>query len=74
MMMRRSWRDLSPRLRVAVAVLAPVEIALTTLAVVDLARRSPDQVRGRKALWWPTVLIQPLGPIAYLWWGRQRGV
>ena len=53
-------------------VLAPVELALTTAAVVDLARRPAGQLRGPKAVWWPAVFVQPVGPVLYLWWGRHR--
>lgn len=44
-----------------------------TVATMDLARRPRRQIRGPKALWWPTLLVQPFGPVAYLGWGRRRG-
>jgi hypothetical protein len=54
-------------------VLAPVEIILTSIAAVDLARRPRQQIRGPKPLWWLGILIQPFGPVAYLGWGRRAG-
>ena len=47
------------------------EVALTTVALVDLARRPAGQVRGRKALWVLACFVQPVGPIAYLAGGRR---
>jgi hypothetical protein len=40
--------------------------------MIDLARRPGRQIHGPKALWWPLVLIQPVGPVAYLTWARHR--
>jgi hypothetical protein len=71
-MNRKSWRDLPRWQQVTTAVLAPIEVALTVAAVVDLARRPGRQIHGPKALWWPAILIQPVGPVAYLIWARHR--
>lgn len=58
--------------RTAVAVGATVELVLTTIALVDLARRPRAEVRGPKALWAVGCFVQPVGPIAYLAVGRRR--
>ena len=50
---------------------ASVELALTATALVDLAMRPAAEVRGRKAVWALAVFVQPVGPIAYLAWGRH---
>jgi hypothetical protein len=49
-----------------------VELALTATALVDLARRPRDLVRGPKALWFLGCFVQPVGPIAYLTIGARR--
>jgi hypothetical protein len=69
---RRRWADLPPRQRTALVVLGAVEVSLTAVAAIDLARRPADLVRGPKALWWPAIFVQPIGPVAYLVWGRSR--
>ncbi|ETK37083.1 PLDc N-terminal domain-containing protein [Microbispora sp. ATCC PTA-5024] len=69
-MSRRRWSDLPPRTRAAVLVLASVELSLTAAAAADLWTRPAARVRGPKALWWPALLVQPVGPIAYLLRGR----
>jgi hypothetical protein len=58
--------------RAAIVAGAAVEVALTTVALVDLARRPAAQVRGNKALWALGCFIQPVGPVAYLTVGRRR--
>jgi Phospholipase_D-nuclease N-terminal len=73
-MTRRQWRDLPRWQRTGAFVLAPVELVLTALAAVDLLRRPAGQIRGPKALWWPAILVQPAGPVAYLAWGRRGTV
>jgi hypothetical protein len=59
-----------PRQAVTVAV-STVELALTVIALVHLVKRPPEDVRGPKRLWAVGVLIQPVGPIAYLARGRH---
>jgi hypothetical protein len=66
------WSDLSIGQRAAVVCLSLGEFALTAIAVVDLYRRPRDQVRGPKAMWWPALFVQPVGPVAYLALGRRR--
>ena len=49
-----------------------VEVALPTWCMRDLKQRPATLVRGPKALWAPALSVQPVGPIAYLVWGRKR--
>jgi hypothetical protein len=62
---------MSPGQRVALSALVAVEVALTTTALVDLAHRPADLVRGPKGLWALGCFVQPVGPIAYLTLGRR---
>jgi len=68
---RRSWNDLTSTQQKAVVVAGAVEVALTTKALIDLARRPAAQVRGPKPLWALGCLVQPVGPVAYLLLGRR---
>ena len=72
-MTNRRWSDLTPAQQTAILVGASIELALTATALVDLARRPAAQVRGRKALWALGCAVQPVGPVAYLIWGRRHG-
>ena len=67
----KKWDDLSSGQKTAILVAASVELALTATALIDLARRPRAQVRGPKPLWALGCFVQPVGPIAYLVWGRR---
>lgn len=67
----KKWADLTGPQKTAVLTVASVELALTATALVDLARRPAAEVRGRKVVWALAVFLQPVGPIAYLAWGRH---
>jgi hypothetical protein len=69
---KRRWSDLTSTQQKAIIATAAVEVVLTTVALVDLARRPADQVRGPKPLWCLGCFMQPVGPIAYLMAGRRR--
>ena len=72
---RKKWNDLEPRTRRLIVVAGVIEGVLKIAALVDLARRPSNQVRGPKAAWAAAVsLIGSLGavPIAYFAWGRRR--
>jgi hypothetical protein len=68
---KKQWSDLSTWQKRAVVVGGAVEAVLSTVAARDLARRPADQVRGSKALWSVALVVQPVGPIAYLVAGRR---
>jgi hypothetical protein len=69
-MRRKKWSDLSPTQQRLIAAMAVMEVVVTTAAVADLVRRPADQVRGSKAVWAVGMLVQPVGPLAYLGLGR----
>ncbi|HSN06428.1 MAG TPA: PLD nuclease N-terminal domain-containing protein [Candidatus Angelobacter sp.] len=71
-MEKKKWEDLSSAQRAGILVGASVELALTATALVDLARRPRELVRGPKPLWVLGCFVQPIGPIAYLTCGRRR--
>lgn len=68
---KMTWGDLSPTQRRAVVAGAAVELAVTTWAIRDLRSRPADGVRGPKALWGASLVVQPFGPLAYLAFGRR---
>ena len=70
-MAQKKWSELSGPQQAATVAVSSVELALTVVALVDLVKRAPEQIRGPKGLWAVGVLIQPVGPIAYLAWGRH---
>ena len=72
---RKRWRALSPRARRFVIAGGIAEGILKVAALIDLARRPSDQIRGSKAGWAAAItLLNSAGavPIAYLTRGRRR--
>lgn len=68
---KKKWSDFSTGQQAAIVVVATLEVALTAVALVDLARRPSAGVRGPKALWALGCVIQPFGPVVYLGLGRR---
>jgi len=68
----RRWRDLSPRSRAALIAGAAVQFALLGAALVDLRRRSPDEVNGPRKLWVAVSFVNFVGPLTYFVLGRRR--
>jgi hypothetical protein len=66
------WDELTGTQQALILTGISVELALTATAIVDLARRPRELVRGPKALWALGLVIQPVGPVAYLLFGHRR--
>lgn len=70
-MAKKSWDELSGSQKALILTGISIELALTATALVDLVRRPRAQVRGPKGLWALGLVVQPVGPIAYLALGRR---
>ncbi len=70
-MAKKSWDELSGTQKAMILTGISIELALTATALVDLVRRPRAQVRGPKGLWALGLVVQPVGPIAYLALGRR---
>ncbi|GAA1771285.1 hypothetical protein GCM10009795_016660 [Nocardioides hankookensis] len=68
---KKKWSDLTPAQQKAIIAGGAVEVVLTAVALRDLARRPASEVRGRKSVWVLSFVVQPFGPLAYLWRGRR---
>ena len=71
-MATKRWDELTEQQQVLILAAVCVELSLTATAIVDLVRRPREQVRGPKALWALGLVIQPVGPVAYLVVGHRR--
>ncbi|HEX6443527.1 MAG TPA: hypothetical protein VF053_00450 [Streptosporangiales bacterium] len=73
---KKRWSDLAPGTRRLLVVGIAAETALKAAALVDLARRPADEVRGSKLRWAAFVaLVNAFGaaPVSYFLFGRRRG-
>jgi hypothetical protein len=50
-----------------------INLVLVILTVRDIRKRSDDELTGNRKLWLLAAFAPPLGPIAYLIFGRKRG-
>ena len=71
---RKRWSDLSTGGRVGLIAMLFAELAVTTVALSDLAQRPATQVRGSKLAWGLGCFVQPVGPLTYLRFGRRADV
>lgn len=69
---KKRWSDLTPLQQGAILLGGAAELVVTALALRDLLHRPSAQVRGRKPWWVLSFVVQPFGPLAYLWRGRRR--
>jgi hypothetical protein len=67
---KKRWSDLSPVEQRAIIAGGIAEVVLTAWALRDLRRRPTETVRGPKALWVASFVVQPFGPLAYVLFGR----
>jgi phospholipase D-like protein len=70
-MAKKKWSDLTPLQKRAIGVGGVLEAILTAAALRDLAKRPAEEVRGPKAAWVLSFVVQPFGPIAYFAAGRR---
>lgn len=70
---KKRWSDLSQAQRTAIVAAGAAEVVLTTFALIDVVRRPGAQVRGPKAVWLLSFVVQPFGPLAYLALARRPG-
>ena len=68
----KKWSEFTPTQQKLIIAGGAVELALTTAALISLAKRPSSRVRGPKAMWALAQAIQPFGPIAYFTLGTRR--
>ena len=71
-MQQRQWKDLPPARQRRLIITALVQLTLTSIALWDLAHRPASQIKGNKRVWAVFAFVQPVGPLAYLLFGRKR--
>ena len=71
-MQQRQWKDLPAGRQRRLIITGLVQLTLTSLTLWDLAHRPASQIKGNKRLWTVLAFVQPVGPLAYLLFGRKR--
>jgi hypothetical protein len=73
-MNKKRWADLSTGQKMAVIVLGTIQMGLLVAALLDLAHRTPEEVRGDRRMWAGIVFINWFGPLAYFTIGRKESL
>lgn len=74
-MAKKRWNELGPRTRRLIVAGAAFEGTLKIAALMDLARRPADEIRGSKLRWAAAItLVNSVGavPITYFLRGRRK--
>jgi hypothetical protein len=70
---KKRWDELSLRTRRRIVVAATFEGVLKIATLIDLARRSADEVRGSKAKWVTAiVVVNSAGALPLYYFARAR--
>ena len=70
---KKRWDELSVRTRRLIIVAATIEGVLKIAALIDLARRRGDEVRGSKAKWATAiVVVNSAGALPLYYFARGR--
>ena len=74
MLPQTPWKNLSSRQRRAMITRGAIQLATVAVALNDLRRRPPAQIRGPKIAWVAVSCVNYLGigPAAYFLLGRRR--
>lgn len=71
-MNKKRWSDLSATQQRTIALASALQLGLFVAALVDIYRRSEEEVRGSKQLWTLASFVNFVGPISYFLFGRKR--
>lgn len=69
---KTSWSDLSQNEQYAVIGGAAVELVLKLTAWHFLYHDPKEKIRGSKWAWFPVTLVNFIGPLAFLLFGRKK--
>ncbi|MDA8313208.1 MAG: hypothetical protein M0Z46_21850 [Actinomycetota bacterium] len=73
MALKKRWEELSLRARRLIIIAATLEGVFKFAALIDLARRPADEVRGSKAKWATAiVVVNSVGALPLYYFARGR--
>ena len=70
----KKWRDLTTTEQAPLVLRGIVQFALLAAALVDIHRRSAEEINGSKWVWSAVALVNfmGIGPLVYFLFGRKR--
>lgn len=69
--MSKNWRDLEAGRKAAIVMAGAIQFGLMA-ALVDIYRRTAEDIQGGKPYWVAASFVNYIGPLAYFLFGRGR--
>ncbi|MFP4417751.1 MAG: PLDc N-terminal domain-containing protein [Chitinispirillaceae bacterium] len=69
--MKEKWKDMPGWKKVFFVMMGIIQIALLAAALLDIRKRSAEDIRGSKKLWTMLSFINFIGPLLYFKCGRK---
>ena len=69
---RKQWGDMTTTQQAGLVLMGVIQVALLAAALIDIRRRSADELNGRKRLWVLAAFVNFIGPLAYFIFGRKH--
>ena len=69
---RKPWGDMTTTQQAGLVLMGVIQIALLAAALIDIRRRSADELNGSKRLWTLAAFVNFIGPLAYSIFGRKH--
>jgi hypothetical protein len=69
---RKPWGDMTTTQQAGLVLMGVIQIALLAAALIDIRRRSADELNGSKRLWTLAAFVNFIGPLAYFIFGRKH--
>jgi hypothetical protein len=70
---RKQWGDMTTTQQAGLVLVGVIQVALLAAALIDIRRRSADELNGSKRFWTLAAFVNFIGPLAYFIFGRKRG-
>jgi hypothetical protein len=71
MLRKKRWEELTALQRTAIVFLGVLQVMLMLVALLDIRRRPPHEIRGSKRMWRLLAFVNFIGPMAYFLFGRR---
>lgn len=69
---RKQWGDMTTTQQAGLVLMGVIQVALLAAALIDIRRRSADELNGSKRLWVLAAFVNFIGPLAYFIFGRKH--
>ena len=69
---RKPWGEMTSTQQAGLVLMGVIQVALLAAALIDIRRRSADELNGSKRFWTLAAFVNFIGPLAYFIFGRKH--